>query len=840
MIKKLFFIVLTTLSFQLAAVAQDHESEAADTAWKKIYRETPARINNLVHTKLDAKFDYSKSYLNGKVWITLKPHFYPTDSLELDAKGMSLHKVALQKGTSASTIPLKYDYDGMILKVKLDKRYTRHDKYTIYIEYTARPDEYTGKGSAAITDAKGLYFVNPRGEEKDKPTQIWTQGETEATSVWVPTIDKPNQKTTQEILMTVPSKYVTLSNGKLVSQKKNPDGTRTDHWKMDQPHAPYLFFMGVGDYAVVKDSYKGKEVSYYVEKEYAPVARKIFGNTPEMMAYFSRILGVEYPWVKYAQIVGRDYVSGAMENTTATLHQESAQQDARELIDGNRWEGTIAHELFHQWFGDLVTTESWSNLTLNESFANYSQVLWDEYKYGKDAGDAENYNDMQGYIQSQSDKKDLVRYYYEDKEAVFDAVSYNKGGRILHMLRNHVGDSAFFRALNLYLNTYQYKTAEAHQLRLAFEEVTGRDMNWFWNQWYFGAGHPKLTIDYTYDDNAGRAQVVVKQTQAGDKLFRMPVAIDIYENGKKVRHQVWLQNRTDTFSFAYSKKPDLINVDGDKILLAEKRDNKNLQNYIYQYKNAGTYLDRREAIDFAGRNLNEPAAVDLLKTALKDRYEGLRNFTLSKIDLRRENIRSLMEPVIADLVKNDPKATVRSTALTMLSTYNKPEYKQLFVQNLNDSSYSVAGSALEGLMKYDSATAVNTAKKLSVEPAKGKLVESITKVLIRSGDEGSFDIIANAFDKMPLSQAKFNMLVPFADLLGTIQNTDNVKKGVDMIVKFRNSIPEQYGLTPVVNNFMKGIITKKEAAKSMAIDKTAIQAQIDYINSKIAEEKKAF
>jgi aminopeptidase N len=320
----------------------------------------------------------------------------------------------------------------------------------------------------------------------------------------------------------------------------------------------------------------------------------------------------------------------------------------------------------------------------------------------------------------------------------------------------------------------------------------------------------------------------------------MPVAIDLYENGKKVRHQVWLQNRTDTFSFAYSKKPDLINFDGDKILLAEKRDNKNLQNYVYQYKNAGTYLDRREAIDFAGRNLNEPAAVDLLKTALKDRYEGLRNFTLSKIDLRRENIRSLMEPVIADLVKNDPKATVRSTALTMLSTYNKPEYKQLFVQNLNDSSYSVAGSALEGLMKYDSATAVNTAKKLSVQPAKGKLVESITKVLIRSGDEGSFDIIANAFDKMPLSQAKFNMLVPFADLLGTIQNTDNVKKGVDMIVKFRNSIPEQYGLTPVVNNFMKGIITKKEAAKSLAIDKTAIQAQIDYINSKIAEEKKAF
>lgn len=202
--------------------------------------------------------------------------------------------------------------------------------------------------------------------------------------------------------------------------------------------------MGVGDFAVVKDTYKGKEVNYYVEKEFEKVARKIFGNTPEMMKYFSeKVTGVEYPWIKYSQMVGRDYVSGAMENTTATLHQESAQQDARELMDGNSWEGTIAHELFHQWFGDYVTCESWSNLTVNESFANYSQVLWDEYKYGKDAGDAENYKDMQGYLQSGSASKDLVRYHYKDKEDMFDAVSYNKGGRILHMLRNYVGDDAF-------------------------------------------------------------------------------------------------------------------------------------------------------------------------------------------------------------------------------------------------------------------------------------------------------------------------------------------------------------------------------------------------------------
>ncbi|MEO7532113.1 MAG: M1 family metallopeptidase, partial [Sediminibacterium sp.] len=377
---------------------------------KKSYRAFATKINDLVHTKLDAKFDFSKSYLNGKVWLTLQPHFYATDSLQLDAKGMNIQKVELVK--AGKNIPLKYSYDSLFLNIKLDKTYQKDERYVVYVDYTAKPDEFQSEGSAAITDAKGLYFINPRGDEKDKPTQIWTQGETEATSVWIPTIDRTNQKTTNEFILTVPDKYVTLSNGKMTSQKKNSDGTRTDTWAMELPHSPYLFFIGVGDFAIVKDSYKGKEVNYYVEKKYEKVARRIFGYTPEMMKFFSeKVTGVEYPWVKYSQIVGRDYVSGAMENTTATLHQESAQQNARELIDGNSWESTVAHELFHQWFGDYVTAESWSNLTVNESFADYSQYLWLEYKYGADEAGFENFNEMTQYLGGRNDEKnkDLVR-----------------------------------------------------------------------------------------------------------------------------------------------------------------------------------------------------------------------------------------------------------------------------------------------------------------------------------------------------------------------------------------------------------------------------------------------
>ncbi len=802
-----------------------------DTSWKKMYRAAPEKVHTLVHTKLEASFDIPKSYMYGKVWLTLKPHFYPSDQLILDAKGMEIKEVAVQKGALKSK--LKYEYDGMQLKILLDKTYKGGESYIIYVDYTSKPNELKVTGSAAITDAKGLYFINPKGEEKGKPTQFWTQGETEATSVWCPTIDKPNQKSTSEFYLTIPAKWVSLSNGKLMSQKPNANGTRTDYWKMDQPHAPYLFFMGAGEFAIVKDSWRGKDVWYYVDKEYEPVAKRIFGNTPEMMSYFSKITGVEYPWVKYGQMTAHDFVSGAMENTTATLHQEGAQQDARELVDGNAWERTIAHELFHQWFGNYVTTESWSNLTLNESFANYSELLWDEYKYGKDKAGYTQYQAMSGYLQSGSEKKDLVRFYYSDKEEMFDAVSYNKGGRILHMLRNFVGDSAFFKSLNLYLTTNKYKSAEAHQLRLAFEEVTGKDLNWFFNQWYFGNGHPALDITYSYDETIQKTKVIIKQTQK-DKIFKLPVAIDIYNGKNKTRHQVWVENAIDSFEFAVAAKPDLVNFDGDKVLLCTKKENKTLDNYIHQYKYAGLYLDRREAIDFVSKKTDDPKAVEFMKLALADPFDKIRNLAIERINVNKAKLMEAVEPVIVAIAKKDPKHVTRSMAVDKLAEIKKPEYKQLFSSLINDSSYTLSGAALNALDKIDPAAALIEAKRISKTNTKGILSEAVASILIKSKDESSFDEIVSAYSKMALSQSKFNLTSSLANFIGIINNTDKVKRGVDEIVNFRNAIPEQFGVTPVIDNFLKTIIGKKEAAKKDAsADGDALQQQIDYIKSKL-------
>ena len=776
------------LMFAIAALptlgwAQQNE-ELADTSWKKVYRESYARITNLVHTKLDVKFDYDKSFLYGKEWLTLKPHFYPSDSVLLDAKGMEIKEVSVVKGIEKAK--LKYAYDGMQLNIKLDKTYTRNDSYTLYIEYVSKPNELKVEGSAAITDAKGLYFINPKGEEKDKPTQIWTQGETEANSVWFVTIDKPNQKTTEEIYMTVPSKYVTLSNGLLKSQKKNTDGTRTDYWKMDQPHSPYLFFMGVGDYAVIKDvPYKGKEVSYYVEKSFAPYAKGIFGNTPEMIKFFSEKLGVDYPWAKYAQIVGRDYVSGAMENTTATLHQESAYQNNRQLADGNIWEETIAHELFHQWFGDLVTAESWSNLTVNESFANYSEYLWDEYKYGKDYADAHNFEDMQGYIMSGSDKKDLVRFHYSNKEDMFDAVSYNKGGRILHMLRNYVGDDAFFKSLNNYLTTNKYKSGEAAQLRLAFEEVTGKDLNWFWNQWYYGSGHPKLKISYNYDV-PGIAKVYVEQTQKSDKVFKLPIAIDIYTGGNKVRQNVWIENKLDSFSFPYSSKPELINVDADKILLAEKTDNKSEENILTQWKYAKTYLDRREALDFFAKK-SKPE----LAKGLNDKFADLRQYTMQKIAATPYKKDGVVLETIESIAKKDADKKTKAAAISYLAKNGDAKYLPIYQAAVTDSSYSVAGAALKGLVALDAANAYNLAKKYSLN-AKGALGTTVTDILISQGTEADFDFIADAYKNAAATQEKVQMTEKFGGYLAKINDIAKIKTGIDYMMDFRNLIPEQF------------------------------------------------
>ena len=772
-----------------------------------IYRAEREKVNNLVHTKLKVSFDFQNKQLNGEEWVTLTPHFYPTSKVTLDAKAMLIHSVQLNGQK------LDFNYDNFEMIVDLPKEYKKGEEYTLYIKYTARPEKVKQKGSAAITAAKGLYFINPLGLQKDKPTQIWTQGETEASSCWFPTIDAPNQKTSQEIYITVPDKFKTLSNGELVSQTTN-GADRTDYWKMDQKHAPYLFFMGVGEYEIVKDKYKNIPVHYYVEKEYAPFAKDIFGDTPEMIGFFSDLLGIEYPWNKYHQIVGRDYVSGAMENTTAVIHGEQANQMKGQLIDENKQEDVIAHEIFHHWFGNLVTSESWSNLALNEAFANYSEYLWREHKYGKENADAHLFEAIKVYKDDKDnfDKK-LVRFNYVDKEDMFDAVSYKKGGAILHMLRKYVGDEAFFLSLKKFLTENKYKAAEVHQLRLTFEEVTGKDLNWFFDQWFYGSGHPKIQVSYDYNTLEKTVIVTFVQSQANEMKF--PMAIDIYENGQKTRHNVFVDSRDASFKFGFrSKSPDLIQVNADGVLLADFFENKVLSDYLFQLKNVDAYEYKREALVEIVKSQDQKKAFNAVADAMNEDFYKFRILALENIDLINKWSKKNVIERIKVIADRDQKTLVQAAAIETLGKLTDPELKPIFDKALQSESYNVLGKALVGMYYIDKDLAIKKSKELPLE-GKNIIATPLTRIYIEEKDESEMVFIANNvlsgmfLNNNPKIQAIYRKAY---EQIANSNNTEAIQNLVNDVVAKGNQY-KQFNFDKVGINLLRQMVQKQKAAE---------------------------
>ena len=319
----------------------------------------------------------------------------------------------------------------------------------------------------------------------------------------------------------------------------------------------------------------------------------------------------------------RDYVSGAMENTTAVIFGEFMQATGRELIDNLNNENVVAHEMFHHWFGDYVTCESWANITLNEGFANYSEYLWLEHKYGRDQADLHRMQELRGYLQSSKQQgiHPLVHFGYDDKEDMFDAHSYNKGGLVLHMLRKYVGDDAFFASLQKYLKDNALSDVEGQELRLAFEEVTGEDLNWFFNQWFYDEGQPDLSVDYDYDSENKQVVVNVKQTQDPGKMpaiFVLPTTIDIYANGEVTRHDIRIDQRQQTFTIPSDTDPELIVFDGEGALLATSVDEqKSVDEYIAPFELASNFKYRIQALQELV-NSGASKAKPILRTAIDD------------------------------------------------------------------------------------------------------------------------------------------------------------------------------------------------------------------------------
>lgn len=663
------------------------------------YRPSAKREFDLLHTDLDLSFDWAEQAVIGKARLKLVPYFYPQKELTLDAKDFEVGAIFLLKGGNQQK--LNYRYDEKQLKIYLPELVTSRDTIEVEINYTAFPERNSGAGSEAITDTKGLYFIDPLDTIPGKPSMIWTQGETEHNSKWFPTIDKPNERFTQLFKLTVPDSMVSISNGELIKQEKLENGLRKDYWEMKLPHAPYLAALAIGDFGKVEAKRGNIPLGYYVEKGFEKGAAKVFENTPEMIGFFENKLGVNYPWPKYDQIVVRDFVSGAMENTSASIFMEELRLDEREAID-SEWDYIIAHELFHQWFGDYVTAESWANLTLNEAFANYSEYLWNEHKYGIDQAGLKLVTEMEGYFEESETKQvDLIRFEYDDSEDMFDSHSYNKGGVILHMLRKHLGDEAFFQGLNEYLTEHALQSVEVHDLRQAFERVSGEDLNWFFNQWFLDKGHPELffEVDYSQPENI-LVSIYQVQDLENSPLFQLPIEVSWYEEGIRKSKTITLTRAFQQFALENGFPVTQVYLDEGKDLLARRTQEITADQYAFQFKESVMGVARYEALDSLVAREAKDQLLEIVPLALEDTFWSVRENVLGFLQNDPEWSLQVdgLEEKIYELVEKDPKNSVRVAALDLLAVWDPDKYQNTFLRLANDSSYLIASSALMGLV----------------------------------------------------------------------------------------------------------------------------------------------
>ena len=742
--KSIVFSLLTAISFSACKTTKQVSnnkkviSSVVETS-NEVYQETEKRDFDLLHTDLDVSFNWAEKQLIGAAKLKLTPVFYDQTALNLDAKAMDVVSVGLVDSIGQEE-SLAFDYDGLVISIKLGKTVTRKDTIEIAIQYVANPEKVEQPGSEAIHMAKGLYFINADGDHPEKPQQVWTQGETEASSCWFPTIDIPNEKTTQEIRITVQDKFKTLSNGELVYSMLNADGTRSDVWRQEKPHAPYLFMMSVGEYHVVEHDWRDIKVHYFVEPKDSNYAELVFGRTPEMLDYYSDNLGFEYPWAKYDQVLVRDFVSGAMENTSAVIHGEFIMLDSLEYLDQN-FEDIIAHELVHHWFGDLLTCESWANLPLNESFATYGSYLWREHKYGREYADMNYHSNLKSYLwESAYKQEDMIRFTYENPMDMFDSHSYAKGSTILHMLRKYIGDEAFYASLKVYLNENAYQTVEIHDLRQAFEKVTGEDLNWFFNQWFMDKGHPNMFYSYSYDEANDSLILNIEQLQNLEKtpLYKLPIDIDIYHGSRAERKRVWVNEKKNRFAFALDGKPDNVNFDATKSITCEKIEEKPFGDWAHQYRNAPLYLDRYDAFQktlIQSRDSASAATNELMWEFMEDKNKNIRMMASYSYNFIQEKDSAEVRQKMLDLLAKDPASSVRTTAIMVLTKLTKNQENTFAIRKaLKDSSYMVKANALEALYLLDKEFLLKKLSSFEIYD-NSSLVNSIAKIYAKEGDK---------------------------------------------------------------------------------------------------------
>ena len=636
--------------------------------------------------RIALSFDWKTQSVTGETTITFQPFDAGVKEIEVDAGDMTIKSVKLAGG-----VALKYRYvDNEKLYITLDRAYAAGQDASIAIGYAATPKQ-------------GLTFITPTAADPTRPYQIWSQGEARTNHYWFPCYDYPNDKATSELLATTDEKFQVISNGSLIGVQRDASArAKTWHWKMDRPFSSYLVSIIVGQYEEVKDQFKDKPVISYVYPGQAEDGRVSFGKLAQMVAFYSQKTGYDYPYAKYAQTMVRDF-GGAMENISATTMTDNAVHDKRAALDVSSDE-IVAHELAHQWFGDLLTCRHWGEIWLNESFAVFFQALWKEHDRGKDDFVYEMYGNQQGYFQAwnQGNRRPIVTVRYEDPDALFDAYAYPRGGAVLSMLRFVLGEEPFWKAINLYVKKNQWQNVETSDLAAAIEEATGQNLSWFLDEWVYRMGHPQFEITSSYDGSKS-LKLTVKQTQKPDDkrpwfpspdFFTMPVDIAITTAAGEKIHRVWIDKLEKEFTFEVDSKPLIVNFDRGNYIIKQVKFDRTDDELAYQLRHDSDVMGRvLAAIELKTRTSG--AAVNALaEAALRDsfwgaRIEATKGLSAFKNDASRA---ALIEAA------KDKDSRIRREAIKGLAAFKDPKLADLFVKIINsDPSYFAIGEAANAL-----------------------------------------------------------------------------------------------------------------------------------------------
>ena len=660
---------------------------------------TPDRPGQVEHIALDLTLDIPNRSYQGVCQIRLNPVRDKIDRLTLDAINLQIQAVKVDDAAQA------FDYDGEQLWVQLKQPTQVGQPILLTIAYQVEKPQ------------RGIYFIGPDRHYPDKPVQVWTQGEDEDSRFWFPCFDYPGQLSTSEIRVRVPKPYLAISNGELLATEDAGDD-QIFHWSQKQVHPTYLMTLAVGDFSVIQDQWQEIPVTYYVEKRRRDDAQRTMGKTPQMIAFFSDRFGYAYPYPKYAQVCVDDFIFGGMENTSTTLLTDRCLLDERAALDNHNAEMLVAHELAHQWFGDLLVINHWSHAWVKEGMATYSEVLWTNNEYGGDDAAYYRLNEARSYLSEDKSRyrRPMVTHVYREAIELYDRHIYEKGACVYHMIRTELGDTLFWRAIQTFVQENAHRTVETIDLIRTIERVTGRNLRFLFDQYVFRGGHPDYKAAYSWDGDSNLAKVTLTQTQAkaGDSssnsgLFDLKLPIGFgYVTGEGDETQTDLQlfkvrihEYEQTFYFPLEQKPQFVSFDVGNHYLKTVTLEYPMAELQAQLKHDPDPISRIQAAIAIAKKGGLEAVNTLTEALQKEPFWGVR------VEVAEQLAAIKLDQSLAGLLTgvSDPHAKVRRAVVEALGNIKTREsYKALkAIAESGDASYYVEASALKALSKVGAA-----------------------------------------------------------------------------------------------------------------------------------------